>query len=188
MRRSTKRWVRRSCRASDRLSSMARGALLPMLGVGEPVGAVGDEGPGADVGDAVGQRVDVAIGAVGEGHLLGEPVLRDALLAGHQELVERGDQLGVVLRARSCGSRGSGTLPTAGRRRRARWRARRSRDRAPTPRARAVSSAMRARVRRPSRGDWRRLSRSRSSEPKSRSRLRHCSERRCRRCASRAAR
>ena len=48
------------------------------------------------MGDAVGERVDIAVGAVGEGHLLGEPVLRDALLGPHQELVERGDQLGVV--------------------------------------------------------------------------------------------
>ena len=64
-------------------------ALLPVLGIGQPVDAVGDERPGADVGDAVGKRVDVAIGAVGEGHLIGEPVLRDALLGRHQELVER---------------------------------------------------------------------------------------------------
>ena len=39
-----------------------------------------------------------------------------------------------------------------------------------------MSSAVRARVSRPSRGDSRRLSRSRSSEAKSRSRLRHCSD------------
>ena len=39
-----------------------------------------------------------------------------------------------------------------------------------------MSSAMRARGSRLSRGAWRRLSRSRSSEPKSRSRLRHCSD------------
>ena len=49
------------------------------------------------MGDAVGERVDVAVGAVGERHLLGEPVIGDALLRPHQELVERGHQLGVVL-------------------------------------------------------------------------------------------
>ena len=39
------------------------GDALPMLGIGEPVRTVRDKGPGADVGDAVRQRVDVAIGA-----------------------------------------------------------------------------------------------------------------------------
>ncbi len=73
------------------------GAGLPVGRVLQPIGAVGDEGPGADVGDAVGERVDVAIGAIGEGNLLGEPVLRHAALRTHQVAVERADHLGVAL-------------------------------------------------------------------------------------------
>ena len=34
-------------------------------GIGEPVGTVGREGPGPDMRDAVGERIDIAIGAVG---------------------------------------------------------------------------------------------------------------------------
>jgi hypothetical protein len=74
------------------------GATLPVLVVGEPIDPVGDEGPGADVGDAVGERVDIPVRPVGQGHLLGKPVRGDALLRCHQELVERGHQLGMVLR------------------------------------------------------------------------------------------
>ena len=54
------------------------GAALPVERVAEPVRAVGDERPGADVGDALGQRVDVAFGAVAIGKLPVEPVLGDA--------------------------------------------------------------------------------------------------------------
>ncbi len=49
------------------------------------------------MGDAVGERIDVAVGAVGECHLLGEPVFRNALVRAHQRLVDRRHQLGVVL-------------------------------------------------------------------------------------------
>ena len=81
VRRSTKRSVSRSCSASDSLSSTARVTLLPMLGIGEPIRAVGGEGPGPDMGDAVRQRVDVAVGVVGLRDLAGEPVGRDRALA-----------------------------------------------------------------------------------------------------------
>ena len=152
-------------------------AGLPVLGVGEPVGAVGHERPGADVGDAVGERVDVAVGAVGEGHLLGEPVLRDALLGAHQELVERGHQLGVVLRRDLAVVGDLADVPQP-----AHGLARRCEARDLADRGSTVSSASHvvghARARRGgfSRGASRRLSRSRSSELKSRSRLRHCSD------------
>ena len=43
--------------------------LLPMLGIGQPVRTVGREGPGPDMGDAVRERVDVAVGVVGLRHL-----------------------------------------------------------------------------------------------------------------------
>ena len=89
-------------------------AVLPVLGIGQPVGAVGHERPGADVGDAVGKRVDIAVGAVGERHLLGEPVLRDALVAGPSGTCRACRPARHGSASRSCGSRGSGTLPTAG--------------------------------------------------------------------------
>ena len=50
------------------------GALLPLGGVLQPVAAVGNVGPGADRGDAPGERVDVAVGAVDMADLLCDPV------------------------------------------------------------------------------------------------------------------
>ena len=51
-------------RVGELVLDRARDAL-PVLGIGEPIRAVGREGPGADVGDAVRERVDVAVGVVG---------------------------------------------------------------------------------------------------------------------------
>ena len=62
VRRSTKRFVSRSCSASERLSSTARVFVAPFGRVGKPVRLVGDESPGANLGDAGRQRVDVALG------------------------------------------------------------------------------------------------------------------------------
>ena len=59
-------------------------ALLPMARIAKPVRPVGGEGPGADVGDAVGERIDVAIGAVGKGDLAGEPVVGNGAVAGEK--------------------------------------------------------------------------------------------------------
>ena len=36
-----------------------------MLGIGQPIRAIGDKGPGADLRDPARQRVDIAIGAIG---------------------------------------------------------------------------------------------------------------------------
>ncbi len=47
--------------------------------------------------DAVGERVDVAVGAIGQRHLLAEPILGNALLGAHQVAVDRRHELGVVL-------------------------------------------------------------------------------------------
>ena len=52
-------------------------AALPMLRIVEPFGVMRHEGPGADLRQAVGQRVEIAVGAVGERHLVGEPIGRD---------------------------------------------------------------------------------------------------------------
>jgi len=68
--------------------------VLPMLGVGQPVRAVGDKGPGADLRDPARQRVDIAVNAVGLIDLGGKPAVRDAALA-HQEAEQGRHQLGV---------------------------------------------------------------------------------------------
>ena len=70
------------------------GDALPMLRIGEPIGAVGDESPGPDMRDPVGEGVDVAVGAVGLRHLLGEPIDRDVTLS-HQESIEGHHQFGM---------------------------------------------------------------------------------------------
>ena len=58
-----------------------------MLWILEPLRAMRDEGPGADLGEAVRQRVEIAVGAVGERHLVGEPVGGNAALIAHDEAV-----------------------------------------------------------------------------------------------------
>ncbi len=68
---------------------------LPVIGVLEPFAPVRDEGPGADMGDAVRERVDIAFGPVGLLDLGGEPILGDHPLVAHGEFVERRHQLRV---------------------------------------------------------------------------------------------
>ena len=51
---------------------------LPMLGVGEPVAAIGDEAPGAHLRDPLRQRIDIAIGAIDFRQTPGKPVVRNA--------------------------------------------------------------------------------------------------------------
>ena len=80
----------RSCAGRRNAASAARAArptACPRWRACAPASAAGSssqcaavrhERPGADVGDAVRQRVDVAVGAVGERHLVGEPVVGDA--------------------------------------------------------------------------------------------------------------
>ena len=65
-----------------------------MIGVGQPVRAVGDEGPGADLRDPARQRVDIAGDAVGLVDLGGEPCVRYAAPL-HQECIKRSHQLGM---------------------------------------------------------------------------------------------
>ena len=67
---------------------------LPMLGVGKPVRSVGNESPGPDMRDPVGESVDVAVGPVGLGNLTGEPIGRDVTLS-HQKSIEGDDQFGM---------------------------------------------------------------------------------------------
>jgi hypothetical protein len=70
-------------------------AVLPMQRIVQPVRPVGDEGPGADMRDAVGEGVDVALGPVGIGYLPVEPVVRNPP-ATSEEGEERRHQLGMV--------------------------------------------------------------------------------------------
>src|SRR5215207_8033885 len=66
-----------------------------MLWVGQPVGAVGDEAPGAHLRDAVRQGVDVAVVAVEGVHVAREPLGRYGAVA-HEEAVELADEVGVA--------------------------------------------------------------------------------------------
>ena len=109
---------------------------LPMLGVLQPVGAVRDEGPGADLRDAVRQRVDVAVRAVEHRDLAREPVRRHRSVL-HQEAEELADEVGMRRPARPCGSPAPGRRPTGAARRRASERSRGCRPRARRARARA---------------------------------------------------
>ena len=74
-------------------------ALGPFGGVGEPVGALGDIGPAADPGEAVGERLDIARDIVEPGDFGGEPFVRDVpaladvaeQAADHARVVHRPD-------------------------------------------------------------------------------------------------
>ena len=70
------------------------GHALPVLWIGEPIRTIGGKGPGPDVGDAVRERVDVAIGVIGLLDLEGEPVGGDRPFP-HQETIERRRELGM---------------------------------------------------------------------------------------------
>src|SRR5262245_29989368 len=62
-------------------------AALPMLRIDQPIAAIGYEGPSTNVGNAIGERVDVAIGAVGKGDLVGETILGHGVRRGESEMV-----------------------------------------------------------------------------------------------------
>ena len=50
---------------------------LPVARILEPVLPIGNKGPRANVGQTIGERIDVAIDAIREGDLLGKPVFVD---------------------------------------------------------------------------------------------------------------
>ena len=95
VRRSTNRSVRRSCIASESLSSTPRATACQCSGIGKPVRTVRHEGPGPHMRDPVRERVDIAIGPVGLRHLGGEPVGGDFTLP-HQESIEGHDSSACV--------------------------------------------------------------------------------------------
>ena len=59
------------------------------------MGTIGGKCPGTNMGDAVGERIDVAVGPVGIGYLLCEPVVGDGSIAG-EKAKYRSDHLGVI--------------------------------------------------------------------------------------------
>lgn len=71
--------------------------LPPLAGIVDPVGAVRDIGPSAAMGDALGQRVDVALGAIQRLHLAGDPVGGQPLGRPDEMAVDLPDQAGVRL-------------------------------------------------------------------------------------------
>ena len=66
------------------------GAALPVGGVAQPVGAVADVGEGAHPGEALGQDVDLAFGAIHGAILLGHPVGGQAPGHANGEVLEQG--------------------------------------------------------------------------------------------------
>src|SRR6185295_12461261 len=67
---------------------------LPMVRIGKPIQAVGNESPGPDMRDPVGESVDVAVGPVGMSNLTSEPIGGDVTLS-HQESIEGYGQFGM---------------------------------------------------------------------------------------------
>ena len=93
--------------------------FLPVCRIGKPSRPVGHEGPGADLGDPVRQRVDVALGASRRGAPARPCSSRRHGPSGRGRHRSRrsGRHAGP---ARSCGSRAARRLPTEARRARAR--------------------------------------------------------------------
>ena len=72
--------------------------LLELRGTLHPVAAMGEIGPGADVGDAGRQGVDVAVGAIQPGDPLGHPVPRQPPARAHEMEEDRLQQAQMGLR------------------------------------------------------------------------------------------
>ena len=85
---------------------------LPMLGIGQPVGTVGDEGPGPDLADAGRQRVDLAVGPVERRQLGAIPVAVEPAVP-HQPQIQGCGEIGVLRPGRSCGNRAIRRPPRA---------------------------------------------------------------------------
>ncbi len=84
--------------------------LAPMAFVLEPALALRDIGPGADIGQTLRQRVDVAVGAVNAVDLARQPVFGDAaVLVQIREYAA--DQLGVLLMADAAKIRDAADIP-----------------------------------------------------------------------------
>ena len=148
------------------------------------ISAVGNEGPGADMGDAVGERVEVALGIVAMVELAGEPVLGNIA----RRPVARYWKIRPTRWACSagiyCGSPVSGRPTTGVRRSASTSPNRQSRHPCAIASSASMSGPAWARVRPCCAGKVVRLRRRPSRVRKSRSGLRHCSERMDRNCDS----
>ncbi len=71
--------------------------FAPMDRVFKPVFPIGDIGPGADLADAVGKRVDIAHRVVAEAHLFGDPVGRHRAMPAEVG-IDAGDDLAMLRR------------------------------------------------------------------------------------------
>src|SRR3546814_10623720 len=69
--------------------------LFPYTTLCRCVGAVADIGPGADIGDAVGQGIDVAAGVVELADLRGHPILRQPRLRSREMEIDAAQQPGM---------------------------------------------------------------------------------------------
>ena len=88
------------------------GARLPVNRVGEPAGLVRHIGPCPDLRDAVRQRIDLAVGAVGAPHLFGHEGLVDMAVA-HKVDEDRRDDVGMLRRRDLAIVRKGAHLPQA---------------------------------------------------------------------------
>ena len=86
-------------------------ALLPVPGIGQPVLAVRDVGPGPDVRDAREQRLHVPLGAVDGGDLRRDPVLGQAAGRGDEVPEDLREQARVRFRHDVAEVRDLGHLP-----------------------------------------------------------------------------
>ncbi len=67
---------------------------LPMVGIGEPVRAIGHEGPGPDLRDPARQRVDIAVNTIRLLDLGSKPGVRNPALL-HQKAEQGRHQFGM---------------------------------------------------------------------------------------------
>ncbi len=72
--------------------------FLPMVGIVEPLGPVGHEGPGAHMGDPHGQSVDIPFRAVQPVQMPGQPIRRQTIVVIQQVLVDGGQQDNMFLK------------------------------------------------------------------------------------------
>ena len=71
--------------------------FLPMCRIGQPSGPMRDISPCSDLGDALRERVDIALDGIGTPHLFGQIVLVEMALAGQIE-EEGSDEIGMLSR------------------------------------------------------------------------------------------
>ncbi len=110
VRRSMKRWVSFSCSASDS-GPRRRACALPMARIGEPARPVRGMGPGADMGKARLDRIDLASALSKARDLGSQPIRVDDALAARQLLENLLRQARVLVPPSLSGSQEAGRPP-----------------------------------------------------------------------------